>query len=275
MDNTEINLTYQSNIRSINNTSLNSLSELSELRLRNVNRVFIGNFSINSIRNKFDQLKDTVLKYIDILILTETKLDKTFVTSQFLMDGFSKPCRFDRNEYGGGVMIYIRDIIPSSISEKHSCPNHGECLFTELNFRKCKWLLCGTYHPLSQNDEYYFNYVDKALGTYSNYEQVLLVGDFNTKITEHYIESFLYEHELSYLVKEKTFFKNMQNPSCIDLLLTNNSCVFQQTTTVCSGLSDCHKLALTVLKTSIHKGNPRQITYRGYKKFDSLKFNNE
>ena len=67
----------------------------------------------------------------------------------------------------------------------------------------------------------------------------------------------------------------MQNPSCIDLLLTNNSCAFQQTTTVCSGLSDCHKLALTVFKTSIPKGNPRQITYRDYKKFDSLKFNNE
>ena len=68
----------------------------------------------------------------------------------------------------------------------------------------------------------------------------------------------------------------MQNPSCIDLLLTNNSYAFHHTTTVCSGLSDCHKLTvLTVLKTSISKGNPRQITYRDYKKFDFLKFNNE
>ena len=137
LDNTEINLTYQSNSRSINNASLNSLSELSELRLRNVNRVLIGNLNINSIRNKFEQLKDTVLKYIDILILTETKLDETFLTSQFLMDGFSKPYRFDRNKYGGGVTIYIRDTIPSKILEKHSCPNNIECLFIELNFRKC------------------------------------------------------------------------------------------------------------------------------------------
>ena len=137
LDNTEINLTYQSNSRSINNASLNSLSELSELRRRSVNRVLIGNLNINSIRNKFDQLKDTVLKYIDILILTETKLDETFLTSQFLMDGFSKPYRFDRNKYGGGVMIYIRDTIPSKILEKHSCPNNIECLFIELNFRKC------------------------------------------------------------------------------------------------------------------------------------------
>ena len=54
LDNTEINLTYQSSSRSINNASLNSLLEISELRLRNVNRVLIDNLKINSIRNKFD-----------------------------------------------------------------------------------------------------------------------------------------------------------------------------------------------------------------------------
>ena len=207
------------------------------------------------------------MKYIEILILTETKLDETFLTSQFLMDGFSKPYRFDRNKYGGGVMIYIRDTIPSKVLGKHSCPNNIECLFIELNFRKCKWLLCGMYHPPSQNDEYYFNYLGKVLDTYSDYEKVLLVGHFNTEITEHYIESFFYENELINLVKEKTCFKNMQNPSFIDLLLTNNSYPFKQTTTVCPGLSDCHKLVLTVLKTSILKGNLRQITYRDYKRF--------
>ena len=98
----------------------------------------------------------------------------------------------------------------------------------------------------------------------------MLVGDFNTEITGHYIESLFYEHELSNLVKEKTCFKNIQNPSCIDLLLTNNSYAFQHTTTVCSGLSDSHKLVLTVLKTSIPKGNSRQFTYRDYEKLGSF-----
>ena len=56
---------------------------------------------------------------------------------------------------------------------------------------------------------------------------------------------------------------------------TNNSYVFQQTTTVCSGLSDCHKLVLTVLKASIPKSKPRQITYKDYKQFNYFKFINE
>ena len=243
MDNSEINLTYQCNSSFINNASLNSLSEIHELRLHNVYRVLISNLNINYIRNTFDKLKDTVLKYTDILILAEAK---------FFMDGFYKSYRFDRNKHGGGVMVYVQETIPSKILEKHSCPNNIEYLFIELNFRKFKWLLCGTYHPPSQNDEYYFNYLDKALDSYSNYEKVLLVRDFITEITEHYIESFLYEHELSNLVKEKTCFQNMQNPGCIYLLLSNNSYAFQQTTTVCSGLSDFHKLVLTIITTSLY-----------------------
>ena len=120
MDNSEINLTYQFNSRSINNTSLNSLSEIRELRLRNINRVLIGNLNINFIRNKFDQLKDTVLKYTDILILTETEPDEMFLISHFSMDGFSKPYRSDKNKHGEGVIAYIRDTIPNKILENGS-----------------------------------------------------------------------------------------------------------------------------------------------------------
>ena len=122
LGNSGLNLTFQSNKSSINNAFLNSLSEIRELRIRNVNRVLIGNLNINSIRNKFDQLKDTVLKYIDILNLTETKLTETVLISQFLIDGFSKLCRFDRSKHGG-VMIYIRDKIPSKNLENHRSPN--------------------------------------------------------------------------------------------------------------------------------------------------------
>ena len=64
------------------------------------------------------------------------------------------------------------------------------------------------------------------------------------------------------LVKEKTCFKNVTNPSCIDLFLTNNALSFQHTETVSIGLSDFHKLVLTVSKTTISKSKPREIHYR-------------
>ena len=64
----------------------------------------------------------------------------------------------------------------------------------------------------------------------------------------------------------------MQNPSCIDLLLTNNVYAFRQTTAKYTGFLDCHKLALMVLKTAVPKNQPKEITYRDYKQFDPSKF---
>ena len=46
---------------------------------------------------------------------------------------------------------------------------------------------------------------------------------------------------------------------------------FQNTTIVFTGVSDFHKLVLTVLKTSIAKSKPQKITYRGYKNFDYVR----
>ena len=141
------------------------------------------NLNINSLPNKFDQLREIVLKYVDVLVITETKLYDTFLTSQFLVTGFSVPYRLDRNRNRGGIMIFICDDIPSRVLTKHVCPDDIEGLLIELSFRKAKWLLFGTYHPPTQSDSYYFNNLEKALDLYSHYDKKLLVGDFNTEVS--------------------------------------------------------------------------------------------
>ena len=100
----------------------------------------------------------------------------------------------------------------------------------------------------------------------------MLAGDFNTEDTELCLETFLYQYEAKNLVNEKTCFKNPDNPSCIDLFLTNNCYSFQETTVVSTGLSDFHTMPVTVLKTKFQKNKPKEITYRDYKKFDENKF---
>ena len=79
------------------------------------------------------------------------------------------------------------------------------------------------YHPSSQNYHYFFENLDKAIHVYSHYEKVLLKEDFNAEISQFCLDSFLYQHELKDLVKEKTCLKNVSNPSCIDIFLTNNA----------------------------------------------------
>ena len=76
----------------------------------------------------------------------------------------------------------MREDISRKIHTKRALPTDIEVLLIELNFRKYKWLLSGIYHPPSQPDQYFFEKLDNALNVCSNYENMLLVGDFNAQI---------------------------------------------------------------------------------------------
>ena len=64
---------------------------LQDLKISNANRIICAELNINSMRNKYDQLKSMITGNIDILIITETKLNYTFPQSQFIIEGYSKP----------------------------------------------------------------------------------------------------------------------------------------------------------------------------------------
>ena len=54
-------------------------------------------------------LKEVVGNKIDILLISETKLDNTFPLNQFLLEGFTPPCRLYRTMQGGGLMLFVRE----------------------------------------------------------------------------------------------------------------------------------------------------------------------
>ena len=64
---------------------------LKNLRLKNVNRLMYAQLNINSIRNKFDSLVNIINDNINILMISEIKLNPTFPTGQFHIHGFSEP----------------------------------------------------------------------------------------------------------------------------------------------------------------------------------------
>ena len=83
---------------------ININAELRSLRVKNLNKLIIGHLNINSLRNKFELLTHQIKDNIDILMISETKLDESFPTSQFFMNGFSSPHRLDRKCNGGGIL---------------------------------------------------------------------------------------------------------------------------------------------------------------------------
>ena len=49
----------------------------------------------------------------------------------------------------------------------------------------------------------------------------MLVGAFNAEVSEPHLSQFLYVYNAKNIVKQSTCFKNVLNPICIDLFITN------------------------------------------------------
>ena len=92
------------------------------------------------------------------------------------------------------------------------------------------------------------------------------MGNFNVGFTEANMAAFCNECKLKFLNKEPTCFKNCMSPSCIDLFLTNCQKSFESTLTIETGLSDFHKLIVTVVKVKHEKVPPKIIQYKNFEK---------
>ena len=120
---------------------------LKDLRCKNLNRILISHLNINSLRNKFEILVSSIAVNLDILMISETKLDESFPVSQFLIPGFENPIRLDRSSSGGGIMLYIREGIPFKLLKSSGLSANTEAFLVEVKINKKKWLLCCSYIP--------------------------------------------------------------------------------------------------------------------------------
>ena len=130
------------------NSNENFKYYFSSLRRKNLNRVILAQLNINSIRNKFNLLAEGIKGKVDVLMISETKIDETFPSRKFYVKGFSSPYRLDRNCYGGGILVYVREDFPSKLIEMNSSV---ESISIELNLRKKKWLVYGSYNANNCN----------------------------------------------------------------------------------------------------------------------------
>ena len=101
------------------------------------------------------------------------------------------------------------------------------------------------------------------------------MGDFNVEPNDATMKNFCQIYGCKNIVKDKTCFKNPINPTCIDLIITNRPKSFQESEVIETGLSDFHKMSLTVMKVFYNKQKPKIIQYRKYKDFSNEAFMHE
>ena len=131
----------------------------------------------------------------------------------------------------------------------------------------------GGYNPKKNDITTFLDQVSKELDKLlPKYENILLMGDFNSELSEEAMKNFCETYNLANLINEPTCYKSQVNPSSIDVMLTNRKTCFENSMTIETGLSDCHKMTVTVMKKYFKKLEPITIMYRDYKGFDGVKF---
>ena len=86
------------------------------IRKKNLRNIVTGQLNINSLRNKLDLLVEQIKEIIN---------------------GYMPP--LDRDQHGGGIMVFIGEDITAKFLSSDTKPIEG--LYIESNFCKRKWLL--------------------------------------------------------------------------------------------------------------------------------------
>ena len=98
------------------------------------------------MRNKFSSVAEFEKDNIDVLLISESKIDSSFPSEQFAIDDY-KIFHRERKCFGGGLMFYVNKNIPCRelSPEQNDC--NFETIFLEITLHNRKWLLIGLYKP--------------------------------------------------------------------------------------------------------------------------------
>ena len=186
---------------SINNNILRICKE----RINNALNTINGHLNINTMRNEFSV--ENIIKAFEIFLISGSKLDCTFPFNQIYMAGF-KQFRRDRNQFGGGLMLYINENIPCRSLNEHPKFPDIELIVFELHQSKRKWLFVGIYKQPCQVDTEFLNRINSILNhSLTTYENIILIGDFNLCVENTHLGTTLENYGQSNLINKPTCYQ--------------------------------------------------------------------
>ncbi|XP_063408362.1 uncharacterized protein LOC134691483 [Mytilus trossulus] len=132
------------------------------------------------IRNKLEFLNNFTDEF-DVLAVTETHLELSVSEDQLKLDSFNNIIRKDRNNFGGGLMIYVKDDI--GIVRKSELENpFDETLWVEIRAKGQNFLLCHSYRPSNADTDFWARLNHAIETAFQLNENIVITGDLNSDL---------------------------------------------------------------------------------------------
>ena len=126
---------------------------------------------------------------------------------------------------------------------------------------------------MEKSNSHHLECLNSLLNEHSKkYKNYVLIDEFNVNTSDSFMKEFCSLNGLKNLINKPTCCKNYEKPISIDLILPNQTTLFQRSAVFETGLSDFHLLTVTEFKMSFQKCKPHIVTYRNYKNYDNDAF---
>ena len=256
-----------------------AVTHLKEVRAKFGKNVVFAHVNINSLSKcKEYILEILLLKYVDILCITESKLSNTDVNCEYEVAGY-KLYRQDRYVNSGGMVVWIRSDIPHKREidfEFTSHIPHIESMVFSITLKKQTWYTVLVYKNPKVSENVFIQKLISAYNCMSNKgKEIILLGDVNInminesdKLTSDLCQVF----GLKNLITNPTCFKSKCG-TLIDPVIVMNPKRFQSPINIHFGYSDFHNLVGCVTKLQVPLQKPMSLEYRSYKNFNVDSFN--
>lgn len=234
----------------------------------------IVHLNIHFIYPKLDEIKLIMSDQnnIDLFCICETFLDTTVSDQELVIDGYAV-FRKDRNTFGGGLLIYVKDYLSCThrVDLEHS---NLEAIWLEVKFKHSKPLLvCYTYRPPSSKVEWLTHFSNSLDKSYSESKECIILGDFNFDLLKQDHNSntwisLLDSVDFTQLVCQPTRVTQTTS-TLIDHAFTNTPNNISEVTVQRYSISDHYPVYIT-RKTNGHSKNTsihKCIQYRSLKFF--------
>ncbi len=138
--------------------------------LNSKNVLKIANLNVNSLLKHIDEIRILLSDNpLDILAINESKIDSLISDSELYINNYSI-VRFDRNRFGGGVALYIKNTIPYS-ERKDLVPDKLEMVCIEITRQHSRPLFISTWYRPPNSE----------LDIFNNFELFLFKCDMENK----------------------------------------------------------------------------------------------
>jgi hypothetical protein len=209
-------------------------------------------------------------KCIDVLLVTETWLNKSYDEHYANIDGYNM-VRRDRNGKGGGeVCIYLRNTLKYNIicSSNENFDNKPEYIFLELLIKNVK-LLCSVVYRRPKGESILL-YIMKLAELIPRYENVVCCGDINIDMNKNSNPKKRFLTELNDIGMSPLPIENTHitasSATTIDVILCRDNVDIKNYGKISLPDLSAHQLLYVMYPILIPKNTIKMITVRDYGK---------